>query len=295
MKSRLRYALLFAAVSALAACGENSDLNQKIDITADKVEKKTGHEGQREIIATGHAKLTKGSLTITGESINLTYDQGDEQHALAEVRTSGERATVRQKRKGTDKWIEGESDAILLNLQNDNAAVILQGKASLHQIAGGKTVDASLGESIAYDMRSDTVKVYLPAKPPANAMSPMDARAYVCTAEPYHEVRDLDGLEPPIAKMMEGVISRKDELNAGEVGMPGIGFVLAAASKNAVMVAVDRDQDRHDLSIWFFIKEDGKWKRGHDFQFASEPPRSVDELLRNAYGSFGCKGVPVSG
>lgn len=292
MRTRLWYAVLPAFFLALNTYAETADLEKKIIISADKVESRKDSEGQKELFATGHAKLTKGSLIITGETIDLTYTDKKGLHAQATVYSSGEGATMRQKRKGTDRWVEGQSRSIYLNLLDDYAIVALHGNSRMRQIAGGKTVDESYGGGISYDMHTDRVEVFAPASPPANAMEAIDAQTIVCSDEKYHEVRNIGSLEPQIAKIMEGVTDRDGEFNAGDVGEPGTRFALAAATKDVVLVAVERGGRAYSVYLWFFIKQGGTWTRGRDFSFASVPPKSIEELLHETYAHFGCKNVP---
>jgi lipopolysaccharide transport protein LptA len=292
MKSKFWYFLLLTSLFTQAACGEKSDIEKKIQVSADKVEKSQGPDGYESIVATGHAVLTKGTLTIKGESIEVTYKDKNGLHGEVNVFSPDGVTTIQQKRPGVDRWIEGESRSVYLNLLGNYAILGLNGNAKMRQIVGTKTVDESSGQAISYNMRTDVVKVFAPAGPADNAMSANDAKPFVCSGEKFFEARSIAQLGPQIAKMMEGVSDRGEEFNEGDVGPPGTRFALAAASKDAVLVAVERGGIGYNVYLWFFIKEGDKWQRGQDLLLSSSPPESLGKLLLDANRSFDCKNVP---
>lgn len=295
MKSLFLQVLFLFTVLTPNARGEKSDIAKEIQISAEKIERTQDREGHRRIIAKGHAILTKGTLTIKGESIYIDYVNQDDWHGEVNAYSSNSPTTVRQRRDSTDRWIEGESRWVYVNLLHDYAILALHWSAKMRQIVADKTVDESSGEGIAYDMQTDVVDVFSPARSPANAMDATDAKPYVCTGAKYDEILSITKLEPQIAKMFQGVSDRDGNFNPIDVGQPGTRFVLAAASKDAVLVAVERGGRNYSVNLWFFVREGDQWQRGKDLPLSDIPPNSLGELLRDANRSFNCMNLAGSG
>ena len=295
MKFKHSLFLILAMLLVAEVRAERADIEKKVQASADKLEKAEGPAGYGSIVANGHAVLTKGTLIIQADSIEVTYTDKNGWHGEVNAFSQDGVTKIRQKREGADRWIEGESRSVYVNLLDNYAILALHGDAKMRQIAGDKTVDESTAGGISYDMRADSVSVFAPAAPPANALTEKEAQPYVCSGEKYVEVRSIAKLEPKIAKMMEGVTDRGGEFNAGDVGMPGTRFALAAVSKDVALVAVERGGRGYSVYLWFFYKRDGNWQRGQDFPFHATPPKSLSEFLAGASRAFDCKTALNSG
>ncbi len=156
-----------AAVSELlfigAALADKTDLGRHIDIVADTVKKTSGGKGIKErVTATGHATLSKGSFSLSGETIVVTtYDNGREE---VNVLSPAGLATMRQKKEGSTSWTEGEARAIYCVIDGKAAVAELRENARVRHLNGGKVEDESSGDGILYDIVAEEVTLRDPGR-----------------------------------------------------------------------------------------------------------------------------------
>ncbi|WP_394781645.1 LptA/OstA family protein [Undibacterium sp.] len=151
----------FAFISAVFA--EKADLGKHTGITADTVNRSPGTMGIKErVTAIGHAKLTKGSFSASGDTIIVTtYDNGREE---VSVLSPAGLATMRQKKEGSAAWTEGEARAIYFVMDNKTAVAELRDNAKIRHLNGGKVQEESIGDGIMYDIISESVTLREPRR-----------------------------------------------------------------------------------------------------------------------------------
>lgn len=119
-----------AAVVALALAGpaaaERADRDKPINLEADRV---TVDDAKQVAVFEGNVRLTQGTLTIRADKVVVREDKDGYQHATAH----GQPAHLRQKRDGSDEWIEGwgermEYDGRSEQIELHNQARIVRGQ-----------------------------------------------------------------------------------------------------------------------------------------------------------------------
>lgn len=148
MKWRNNFVLLMgAALSAFAgtALGERADRDKPVHIEADQV---TIDDVRQVGIFTGDVVMTQGTLSINGDQVEARQGQGGFEHGTA----TGKPAGFRQKREGTNEFVEGsgariEYDAI-------SGVVNIYGQAHVK-----RGQDDVRGDHIIYDARKETFQV----------------------------------------------------------------------------------------------------------------------------------------
>lgn len=147
-----RYTLsLIALCSTLSlfnlpcAYAESSDRNQPIELEADTV---TMNDAKKTSTYSGNVILTQGSLVIKGDKLVVREDIDGFQHSTS----LGNPTTFRQKREGTNEFIEGSCARIEYDGRMDK--VQLYTKASVKR--GG---DIITGDYISYDANSEYAEV----------------------------------------------------------------------------------------------------------------------------------------
>lgn len=98
----LRLAALLAAALAAAApaLAERTDREKPIHMEADKV---TVDDAKQVSVFEGNVRMTQGTLTIRADKVVVREDKDGFLYATA----YGTPAHLRQKRDGTDEWVEG--------------------------------------------------------------------------------------------------------------------------------------------------------------------------------------------
>ncbi|HLU77818.1 MAG TPA: lipopolysaccharide transport periplasmic protein LptA [Burkholderiales bacterium] len=143
---RLLAAFLLAVLPLQGAWAERADRNQPINIESDRL---TADENKQVAIFEGRVILTQGSFVLRADRLIVRQDDTGFEHATA----YGAPATFRERREGTNEWIDGE--ALRIEYDGRKEFVELFDKARLT-----REKDEVRGSYISYDARSDffTVK-----------------------------------------------------------------------------------------------------------------------------------------
>lgn len=104
-------------------------------------------------VFSGSVVLTKGSLTLRADRLELREAPSGDQYAIA-TGSSSKRVQVRQRRTGTDEWLEGEAERV--DYDGRNERLIFTGQAQVRRLACGVNVDEVRGQQITYYQRSET-------------------------------------------------------------------------------------------------------------------------------------------
>ncbi len=140
MKTTLYVALLAAALLPCAAHAAKSDRDQPVQIEADKV---TIDDRNKVHVFEGAVILVQGSLEIRGDKMVVTQGADGFQSGIA-TGSASKPATFRQRREGTDSYIDGEAERIEYDTRAERARLFNRARVSS---AG----DVVTGDFIEYD------------------------------------------------------------------------------------------------------------------------------------------------
>ncbi|MEN9842861.1 MAG: lipopolysaccharide transport periplasmic protein LptA [Pseudomonadota bacterium] len=107
-------------------------------------------------IFTGNVVITKGTITIRGDRVEVRQDNQGHQFGTV-IGASNALAFFRQKREGVDEFIEGEAERIEYNGQADIVQFI--SRAVMRRYRGATLTDETAGSKVTYDNNKDTFVV----------------------------------------------------------------------------------------------------------------------------------------
>lgn len=150
--------LLLLAMACLlpmqTARAEAADRDQPMNIEADALRYDSQ---QQQSVFTGRVVVTKGSILMRGERLEVTEDAKGNQSAIMTA-APGQRAFFRQKRDGPgDEYIEGEAHVISFDGSSD--IVRLDGDALARRLVGAREQDRLTGQNIVYNNRTEVYTV----------------------------------------------------------------------------------------------------------------------------------------
>jgi lipopolysaccharide export system protein LptA len=153
LSRRLASCAALAALSlacALPAHAEKADQNKPITVEADSL---TYDDLKQVTVATGNVVITKGTILITGDRVEVRQDPQGYQYATATT-TGAKHATFRQKREGLNEYIDGDAERIDYDGKQD--LTTLTTNATVRRLQGLSTVlDTVHGSIITYDGQND--------------------------------------------------------------------------------------------------------------------------------------------
>lgn len=155
MKPHFLFFLSWTVIAALPAASfaEKADRNVSMNIEADALRYDDLNQTS---VFTGNVLLTKGSMKIRGQRLEVRQDsQG---HQFARVTGSVDApAFFRQKRDGLDEFMEGEAQVLEYDGKTDT--VKLTQKARIQRYRGAVLADEITGAVIVYDNTTDRFNV----------------------------------------------------------------------------------------------------------------------------------------
>lgn len=198
MHRRLRPTLaLLAAALTLAAThagAERADRNQPLAFVADSARV---DELKQTNILSGNVEITKGSIVIRADRVEVRQSREGWQSAVA-TGAAGKRAFFRQKREGSDEVLEGEAERLEYDSRADTVKLVNQ--AVMRRFRGSTLADEVAGSTISYDNGTEVFQVVggaasaaapgrvrgvlTPRENPAAAASPAPAPAPAVEARP---------------------------------------------------------------------------------------------------------------
>lgn len=143
-----------------AAWAEQADRDQPMHIDADALRYE---ERTQQSTFTGKVEVTKGSIVMRGDKLQVQQDDQGHQSGTMEA-APGERAFFRQKREGLNEFIEGEGERIEYDGRQDTVRFVR--RAELRRLAGATLQDRILGSVIVYN---NVTEVYTVEGAPASA------------------------------------------------------------------------------------------------------------------------------
>jgi lipopolysaccharide export system protein LptA len=152
---RLAAAALFAlsAVLAAPAGAVKADRNQPLNFAADSA--RVDEQKQVNILQ-GNVEITKGTIVIRAERVEVRQSPQGQQSAIA-TGWPDRRAYFRQKREGTDEYIEGEAERLEYDGRTDSVKLI--NKAVMRRFRGDTLADEVSGNTISYDNSTEVFQV----------------------------------------------------------------------------------------------------------------------------------------
>jgi lipopolysaccharide export system protein LptA len=110
----------------------------------------------RTSVFTGNVLITKGTLVIRGQQVEVREDAEGKQYGTA-LAAPDKLAYYRQKREGKDEFMEGEARRIEYDGKADVVKFI--GQAVMRRYVGTKLNDETMGSLIVYDNTTDVFTV----------------------------------------------------------------------------------------------------------------------------------------
>lgn len=152
--SRLSLACgLLAAMWAAPAWSEKSDRSQPLNFAADSARV---DDVQRLNILSGNVEITKGTMTVRSDRVEVRQNTDGTQTATA-LGGPGGRAYFKQKREGVDESIEGEAEKVVYEGKDDT--VHFTGRAIMRRLKGVTLTDEVTGQVIIYDNKTSVFQV----------------------------------------------------------------------------------------------------------------------------------------
>lgn len=164
--SMLRYSLVLVALLAAtlpAARAEKADRGKPINLEADRV---TVDDRNKVHVFQGRVTLTQGTLVIRGDKVVVSQDAEGFQKGVATGGPDG-LARIRQKREGSNDYMEGEAERIEYDGKTERAQFFNRA-----YVKSGK--DEARGQYISYDGLSESYVVS--SGPEGSAAKPTSGR-----------------------------------------------------------------------------------------------------------------------
>lgn len=155
MKNISLNSLVIAALLCLAAGvhAEKADRNKAMNIEADSLR----YDDLKQVsVFTGRVVLTKGSIQIRGDRLEVRQDPDGFQFGVA-TGTADKLAFFRQKREALDEFVEGEGETITYDGRADT--VTFARRAQLRRLRGSTLADEITGGNIVYENLTDQFTV----------------------------------------------------------------------------------------------------------------------------------------
>lgn len=152
--SRAAIALgLLATLWLTPAWSAKADRDQPLNFAADAARV---DDVQRLNILTGNVEITKGTMVVNADRVEVKQNPDGTQTATATGGTGG-RAYFRQKRDGVDESIEGEAEKVVYEGKDDT--VRFTGRAVMRRLKGSTLTDEVTGQTIIYDNKTSVFQV----------------------------------------------------------------------------------------------------------------------------------------
>lgn len=137
------------ALSVGPVHAENADRDKPMNVEADALRY---DDAKKVSVFTGKVVLTKGTILIRGEKLEVRQDEQGYQYGVVTAE-SGKRALFRQKREGVDEIIEGEGETIDYDGRLDTVKFV--GQAQLRRFQGARLNDEFNAGVIVYNNLTD--------------------------------------------------------------------------------------------------------------------------------------------
>ena len=146
-------AALFAAAALVPAQADRADSRQPLSFAADSARV---DEAQQLNILQGNVEITKGTIVIKADRVEVRQSPQGTQSAVA-TGGPGKRAYFRQRREGSDEYIEGEAERLEYDGARDTVRLVNQ--AEMRRFRGNTLADQVAGNTITYDNGTEVYQV----------------------------------------------------------------------------------------------------------------------------------------
>lgn len=153
LQARTLVPILLLCALAQGVWAEKADRSKPMNIESDALRY---DDVKQASIFTGRVVMTKGSIIIRGELVEVHQDTDGFQFGTI-TGSDKVRAFYRQKRDGVDEYIEGEADTIEYDGKSDT--VKFKRKAQLRRYRGAALADEISGAVIVYQNLTDVFSV----------------------------------------------------------------------------------------------------------------------------------------
>ena len=141
------------AIVPVAASAEKADRDKPTNIEADNLV----HDELNQVsVFTGRAVLTRGTMVMRGERIEMREDMDGYQSGVI-LPEPNKRAFFRQKREGNDEFMEGEALRIEFDGKADRVKLI--DNAEVRRYRGAVLNDTLTGKLIIYENLTDVFSI----------------------------------------------------------------------------------------------------------------------------------------
>jgi lipopolysaccharide export system protein LptA len=145
--------VLAGVLVAPAALAEKADRDKPMHAEADALRY---DDLNRTSVFTGNVVITKGTLVIRGQQVEVREDAEGNQYGTV-LASPDKLGYYRQKREGKDEYMEGEARRIEYDGKADVVKFI--GQAVMRRYVGTKLNDETMGSLIVYDNTTDIFSV----------------------------------------------------------------------------------------------------------------------------------------
>ncbi|CAN0238713.1 unnamed protein product, partial [Phaeothamnion confervicola] len=149
---------LAAGLGAAPAFAERADREKPVNLEADRVDL---DDAKKEAVFVGSVTLTQGTLTIKADKIIVKQDAEGFQYGIA----YGNPVHFRQKREGSDEYIEGFSERLEYDGKADKMQMFVNARIQ-------RGVDEVRGDYIAYNAVTEFFQVIGGGKAAATTGNP---------------------------------------------------------------------------------------------------------------------------
>jgi lipopolysaccharide export system protein LptA len=144
---------LALSMGAGTAWADRTDRNQPLNFAADSAKV---DELKKLNILTGNVEITKGTIVVRADRVEVRQSPDGYQSAVA-TGWPDRRASFRQKREGSDEFIEGESERLEYDSRTDTVKLV--GRAVMKRFRGSTLADEVQGSTISYDNATEVFQV----------------------------------------------------------------------------------------------------------------------------------------
>lgn len=145
MQTMSRFILFCCALLAMSAHAEKADRTKPINVESDRV---TVDDVKQLSVFDGNVLLTQGTMMIRGDRMEVRQDK----EGFRQGTVWGKRAYFRQKRDGTNEWIEGWAERVEYDSRADKVQLFT--RAALK-----RGEDEVSGDYISYDATTEFFQV----------------------------------------------------------------------------------------------------------------------------------------
>jgi lipopolysaccharide export system protein LptA len=137
--------VVLAVLAPAPSLAERADSQKPVNVEADKL---TADDAKQTAVFEGRVVVTQGTRVLRADKVTIRQDGEGFSHAIAE----GKPATFREKREGTDEWVDGEAQRIEYDGKRELVELFNSARLTRNK-------DEIRGNYISYDQKADVFLV----------------------------------------------------------------------------------------------------------------------------------------